>query len=90
MSWIDDLLREYPSFETARGKLDAIDSHYSNMEKKILQLQEENEKLHRDLTALQTVQPGFVDASGVSGKANWAAGSSRSPIVLLANHRCRT
>jgi len=79
MSWIDDLLREYPSFERAREKLDAIDAHYGDMERKIFQLQKENKKLQRDLSALQTVQPGFIDASGVLWKSKLGGGIESVP-----------
>jgi hypothetical protein len=80
MNWVDDLLREYPSFESAREKLAAVEARSSAIEKKIGQLQEENERLHQKLADMQTqAQPGFVDASGVLWKSKAGGGSESVP-----------
>ena len=85
MSWVDELLREFPSFEGAREKLSAIEAHGGAMEKRIWQLQNENEKLRQDVAALQSqakesaAQPGFVDASGVLWKGKTGGGFESVP-----------
>ena len=60
-------------------KLAAIEAHYNDMERKNLHLQEENKRLHQDLAALQAVQPGFVDASGVLWKNKVGGGLESVP-----------
>lgn len=85
MNWADELIREYPSLEGAREKLASMEARGSAMEIKIAQLQEENEKLRRDLAVLETrvkecsTQPGFVDASGVLWKSKSGGGTESVP-----------
>ena len=85
MNWVDELLREYPPFEGAREKLAAIEARGSAVEKRIGELQEENQKLRRDIAALQSqaresaAQPGFVDASGVLWKGKAGGGFEAVP-----------
>jgi hypothetical protein len=85
MSWVDDLLREFPFFSVAREKLVALETRFSAMEKELVRMREENGTLKRDLATMDakatesSVPPEFVDASGMLWKSGPGGGFESVP-----------
>ena len=83
MTWLEDLLKEYPELSAAREKLAALEAKFSDLENENNVLKQEAEQLRRELAkaAAPSVEgaSGFIEASGVLWKSKRGGGYENVP-----------